>query len=258
MNKKLSLIITIIIVIFGALLFFIVSKNHNDIKTGLENKKFYLVLNNFSVWKYNKTWAKANYSDVNNKKMSVFIDNKTKGQYYLKYGTTWNLFNDQDEYVNYHGDLIAITPYIKLEFLRYSQGVINTDDLNTITRLNANANNITVQELSPKEKIIVDLDSNGINDSIVIVGNIDIPSQNNYFNIVYVNLNGDIKVLINDKIKMGERLKEPLYSFNNVLLFENSKYGSIVLHKTYYSQVANPGNLLFDYNKKNYQLVIED
>ena len=84
------------------------------------------------------------------------------------------------------------------------------------------------------------------------------PSQISYFNVVYVNLNGKINVLINKEIEMDNRLSEPVYEFDNVFTLEKSKYGSIVLHKTYYSQADKPGNLLFEYSNKKYQLAIED
>lgn len=77
----------------------------------------YLVIDEYCIL-YNKTKNKFSYcknSSVENKKLNVYIDGNYYGIYNLKYGTVWNLFDDNKEYVNYEGSLLAYSDGLNLE-----------------------------------------------------------------------------------------------------------------------------------------------
>ena len=257
MNKKLSIIIMIIVLLLGIVLFFLVKNNHKDKDKEQKNNNYSLVLNNYSVWEYNKAWYKSNIDRVNNKTMSVYIDKAVLGDYTLVYGSTWNLFDANKNYVNYEGDLVAISPNKKLYFINYKKESLDNSDLSTIRELSG-IDYLSIQKISPFEKVVCDLDNNGVEDSIIIASNKDIQNQIRYFNIAYVNLNGQVNTLLNKEISADKKKAEPSYSLNNVLLFEKDTYGSIVLHKTYFSESGKPGSLMFGFDGKKYQLLIED
>lgn len=50
MNKKLSIILSIIVLFLGAIVYVVVKNNHKQTDNEQDNNVFSLVLNNYSVW----------------------------------------------------------------------------------------------------------------------------------------------------------------------------------------------------------------
>lgn len=251
MNKKVPIIIIIILFIVGIVLFFILK----DTKKGvIENDDGYLVIGNESIWESkNNTWKKINYGSVNNKKMNVFIDNKYSGNYTLKYGKVWNLY-DNKSLVMYEESFVAMTQVIG-DIVNTNIENISNEDLkyiNNILKSNYNLDDITVNE-----KINIDLNNDGVKDVIVNVGNLNRDGLDKYFSLMYVILDGKYEILINENIDVKDYLNYPIYKINSLLKKKNG-FIDIILHKGYFSEAGTNGNKMYEINDGKYELIIED
>ena len=105
MSKKVPIIIIVILLLVIVLLLFVFKK---DLKNNSKVVSNYMIIGNDSIWKYTNKWESSYYSDVDNNKMNVYVDNIYKGEYVLKYGNGWNLFLN-DKYQKFSGSLIALS-----------------------------------------------------------------------------------------------------------------------------------------------------
>ena len=105
MSKKVPIIIIVILLLVIVLLLFVFKK---DLKNNNKVVSNYMIIGNESIWKYTNKWESSYYSDVDNNKMNVYVDNIFKGEYVLKYGNGWNLFLN-DKYQQFSGSLIALS-----------------------------------------------------------------------------------------------------------------------------------------------------
>ena len=108
--KKNKIIILVVIVIIYVMSFFVVfvgSKGKNNKKKKAETK--YVVVDNFARLSFSdNSWQNVSTSQIENyKNYKVFINNSYFGNYRLEYGSTWNLFNSSNDYVDYEGSLFA-------------------------------------------------------------------------------------------------------------------------------------------------------
>ena len=78
MNKKVPIIIAVILFVIGIILYFVFRETKQEVVKSDIN---YLVIGNESIWENkNNSWKKVTYDDVNNKKLNVFIDNMYSGK----------------------------------------------------------------------------------------------------------------------------------------------------------------------------------
>ncbi len=211
----------------------------------------YVIIDNTDMWRYNNNSFSRIQNYVENDDLyNVYINNDYYGEYNLKYGTTWNLFKN-DQFTSYNGNLFAFSKGINI---RVRNKVVNNitstekDEIRTIL----NDNIVDLNNLSVDEMIKVDLDSNGETDKIVSVSNINIESLNSYFNLVYVVLNGEVSTLINTSIKPEDMLNAPMYNLNYVVNINNDYYDSIIIKVRYFSVSEDAHNILFQYQNNRF------
>ena len=139
----------------------------------------------------------------------------------------------------------------KCKFTEYRNWVITMYLLATGNRAS------TVRNIKIKD---VDLDNNGIMDSIIYVTNIMDDTLSSYFSLLYVVLNGNVYVLKNDKITDDNFYEMPLYSIKAVVDINGKSINNIVIEKGYFSNVNKTGNIMYQYNNDNkkYEIVIQD
>lgn len=246
MNKKVSIIIIIILGLLIILALIFLKKDNKE-----EDK--YLVINNISYWKYNnEKWTKMKEKSDINTTFDVYVSKKYYGNYYLKSGKNWNLFDKNGKYVNYKGDLLAISSNTEFNILGTNITEVNKIDISTISDI-INTNKF---ELSTNEKIYLDIDSNGIEDEIINVSNIDSNEQNKYFSLIYVLLNGKREVLLQKDIDAKNIFNEPIYNIKYLLSINNNNM--IVIQKGYYSEAGNTGNIMFGFKNGKIEKLIQD
>lgn len=249
MSKKVPIIIIVILLLVIVLLLFVFKK---DLKNNSKVVSNYMIIGNDSIWKYTNKWESSYYSDVDNNKMNVYVDNIYKGEYVLKYGNGWNLFLN-DKYQQFSGSLIALSN----NFGNVLNVDINEIDDNDIIKVNEILHsNYVKSNFSLMEKVNVDLDNNGVLDKIVNVSNLDIEDEDKYFNLVYIILNNKVYVLKKEIISKENYYNAPIYNIKVLVKF--SDYTNIVISKGYFSDAGKSGNIMYEKVNGKYELVIED
>ncbi len=275
-DKKYVILIFIVVILIIVTLMILLMQNNDDVDKPntlkpstdadnpvVEDKYDYLVIGDYSLWSYNKekdTWSKRSDFNVDNKKFDIFINNNYFGNYYLKFVKSWNIFDENDNYVDYDGNLIAHTQNIDVAIKNYEITEIDSQEKKEI--LNIIGDDVDLDNLDVNEKIVVDLDNNGVNDKIVNVSNIhytnDDVSRNNIFNLIYVVINGDVNILINEKIKEKDMLIAPSYNVNYLLNINNEKTASIIITEGFFSEAGDTANLLFQFKDNKYKKIIDN
>lgn len=249
MSKKVPIIIIVILLLVIVLLLFVFKK---DLKNNNKVVSNYMIIGNDSIWKYTNKWESSYYSDVDNNKMNVYVDNIYKGEYVLKYGNGWNLFLN-DKYQQFSGSLIALSN----NFGNVLNVDINEIDDNDIIKVNEILHsNYVKSDFSLMEKVNVDLDNNGVLDKIINVSNLDIEDENKYFNLVYIILNNKLYVLKKEIISKKNYYNAPIYNIKVLVKFSDNT--NIVISKGYFSDAGKSGNMMYEKVNGKYELVIED
>ena len=260
MKKYKGLIIfTIILVVYGIVMYLLFNESGNSILEEIrqesnnepyDNNNYFLVINDTSILRYhNKRFSDVTKSFIENlDSLKVFVNNKYYGDYKLKYGATWNLFNNKDEYVEYDGNLLAYSPDFNIVVRDTNIRKLNDEDKNLLK------NNFRIDifdYLTTEEVIDIDLDNNATMDEIICLSSMEeSDSINNYYSIVLVKLNGEVYKLID------ERGENAFYVYNiiSVINLLNNDYDSIILSKTegYISESPLTSNLIYNYKNSNY------
>ena len=265
MNKKVTIvIIVILLIISGAFLGYYYLNQDNIIEENPGNNddidddpiepvidSDYLVIDNISNWRYSSgSWSRASKEDILNKDFVVYVNNQYYGNYQLKYGTVWNLFDESDSYVEYSGKLLAYSNKFNVVVPMYEvTNITNIEEMEISSILGHNFNSNT---LGINEVVNFDLDSNGILDKIVNVSNLDSESEEDYyFNLCYVVINGEIQVIINDEVDSRSIMAYPTYELNYILRYDNNYY-SFILQEGYFSNVGETKNNLYEFKDYNY------
>ena len=211
----------------------------------------YVIIDNTDMWRFNNnSFRRINDYIENDDLYNVYINNNYYGEYNLKYGTTWNLFKN-NQFTSYDGNLFAFSKGININVKNKEINNITSTEKDEIRSL-LNNNIIDFDNLSVNEMMMVDLDSNGETDKIVSISNINIESLNSYFNLVYVVLNGEVSTLINTSIKPEDMLNAPMYNLNYVININNDYYDSIILKVRYFSVSETAHNILFQYQNNRF------
>lgn len=250
MNKKVPIIIAVILFVIGIILYFVFKETkQEEVKSDIN----YLVIGNESIWKNkNNSWKKVTYDDVNNKKLNVYIDNMYSGKYTLKYGKVWNLY-DNSGLVMYEDSFVAMSD-VNWDIVNINIDSISKEDLIYINSvLNSK---YSLEDITLNEKVNVDFNNNGIIDTIINVGNLNRDGLDKYFSLVYVIIDGKKEILINEDIDVKDNLNYPIYRINSLL--RKNGLINIILHKGYFSEAGTNGNRMYEIIDGKYELAIED
>lgn len=250
MNKKVPIIIAVILFVIGIILYFVFRETkQKEVKSDIN----YLVIGNESIWENkNNSWKKVTYDDVNNKKLNVYIDNMYSGKYTLKYGKVWNLY-DNSGLVMYEDSFVAMSD-VNWDIVNINIDGISKEDLIYINSvLNSK---YSLEDITLNEKVNVDFNNNGIIDTIINVGNLNRDGLDKYFSLVYVIIDGKKEILINEDIDVKDNLNYPIYRINSLL--RKNGLINIILHKGYFSEAGTNGNRMYEIIDGKYELAIED
>lgn len=250
MNKKVPIIIAVILFVIGIILYFVFRETkQEEVKSDIN----YLVIGNESIWKNkNNSWKKVTYDDVNNKKLNVYIDNMYSGKYTLKYGKVWNLY-DNSGLVMYEDSFVAMSD-VNWDIVNINIDSISKEDLIYIN--NVLNSKYSLEDITLNEKVNVDFNNNGIIDTIINVGNLNRDGLDKYFSLVYVIIDGKKEILINEDIDVKDNLNYPIYRINSLL--RKNGLINIILHKGYFSEAGTNGNRMYEIIDGKYELAIED
>ena len=264
MNKKITIILIVVLLALtgGLLIIYELNKEDDDTPPAKEPTPIVetknLILENVSTWHYaDGSWSNATTSSLEDKAYFVYNNNRYLGEYRLKYGTTWNLFDDYDNYVNYDGSLIAYSTNFNIEVKNIVDKEISIEEISEISSIIGY--DIDIVDLSLAMAVTAHLDNSGNIDKIVSVSNLDAETEQSiYFNLVYVKKNGKIDILINERIPVTDIFNAPNYTIKNVLNIEESDVASIIVQKGYFSEAGKTGNIIFEYSANKYTKTYED
>ena len=217
-----------------------------------------LVIDDISNWGYyDERWIKLDPEEIEDNQFTVYVDHKYYGSYNLKYGTIWNLFDNNDTYIEYTGSLFAYSENFNVNVPNYEKTTVGENEIREIsTILNRSIDTVS---FSIDEVVNIDLDFNGVVDKIVNVSNLDsVDAQQYYFNLCYIVLNGEIQTLILDNVDIEDLLAYPIYEINYLLQYDNNNYYSIILQEGYFSNVGETQNNLYNLTDGNYSLIFSD
>ena len=263
MKKYKGFVIFVIILgIYGLVMYFVFgnkeqtddnNQNNNGQTNNVSSERKYLIIGNDSRLEYkNGQFDTAKIKDIENlDKLTVYINNKYYGDYKFKNAGSWNLFDENDEYVNHNGSLIAFSSNFNIKVRNYKTREI--DEKEKVFLIN-NYNISTFSNLTTNEVIDFDLDNNGVEDQIICLSSMeDSNNAKNYFNIVLLKLNNEKTALIEER----EEDAKAVYSIYGIINFDDSQNDSIILTKTigYVSESPKVSNLIYNY--KNGQYVID-
>lgn len=257
MNKKVPVIIIGGLVVILLVVFVLFKKNESNSNNPNDSKEYsYMIINNESIWGYNGSWIKSNNSLIDNTNLETYINNVYSGFYTYKLGNVWNLF-DGSNLITYDGLLIGFSKNLG-RVININKVDIDSNDLNVINSILNKS--IGIDDINKYEKVNIDLDNNGIMDSIIYVTNIMDEELNSYFSLLYVVFNGSVYVLKNDDVTNDNFYEEPLYSIKAVVDINGKSVNNIIIEKGYFSNVNKTGNIMYQYNKdsKKYEIVIQD
>lgn len=218
----------------------------------------YLVLGDASIWKYEKEnkWKKMNAKTFDKKvKVDAYNDNNYLGYYNLKYVNVWNIVDDNGSFVNNDEDFLGATKGL----------VTSVDNFESSTLLDDEKENVRVLmdygysvETISGETLSVDLNNDGVNEKVVYASNMNEEGLDDYFSLLYVDIDGNIDVLFKKEFKASVLLDEPSFRIYAVVQVKGMPYKNIILHKNYNSEAGSPGYLMYQYSDGKYQLSIED
>lgn len=249
MNKKISIILIIILALIMGVVLLVFKNSNNKTKEPVYD---YLVIGDESTWKYDGGWQKCSYDEINNKTLNVYIDGSYQGEYLLKYHKGWNLFSN-DKFVSYEGDLLAMSPNLG-DLIDFENKTLNYTDYNIINDLLQGT--YVENDFSNATKMVVDLNGDGIEDSVIYVSNLGYDDKDKYFNLLYTNINGDIQVLIKEFYEPRDYYIAPIYILGNLITLKNNV--NLIVKKGYFSEVGDTGNIMYSLSNGKFELVVED
>ena len=224
----------------------------------IENESKKIMIDGISIWKdIDNKWYNTDFID-NDDNYNIYINNNYFGTYKI------NSFNDEFIYYNnnnstsYNNSLFAYTTNLNIQLKPFKLLNTTEEDIREINKiLNTSFDN---NDFPTSEHVDIDLDNNGVIDTIICVSNLyDSNSQNRYFNLLYIKLNNENRqIIINDEIKENDVLNNPVYNIKYIYNDKNN-YDNIIIQKRYFSNAGEPQNMLFEYKDGKYnQVIIEN
>ena len=260
MKKSKGIIILIVVLLIYSLIMFFLFSSTQEIKNPIDNiskketkeNKYYLVTDNSEFEYYYNSFKKiSTYNIEKQDKFNIYVNNKMLGEYKLKYGTTWNLFDENSNFKMYNGKLLAITNNLNPKVRDFKIREINEKDKELLI------NQFVVQTfdyISSNEVVDIDLDNNGIEDEIICLSSMqESEDSNNHFNVVVIKLNNEIITLIEEK---GD---SALYVYNIYAIINifDRVQDNIIISRTEGYDSDEPEINEFIYHFENQQYVIE-
>ena len=269
-NKKIIIIISLML-IFGLIMILIFSgnkksnnnnENNNENKENINNSSSnqekisikYIVIDNDSNWLYNGNFEKTTSTAIKNAKthFKIYADNNYIGEYKLIRDKKWNVFDDEDNFIPYKGNLFAFSSDFDIRLIRIITANITDSDKEFIT---SGYENKTFDYLITNDVVNIDLDDNGQIDKVVALSNSNEEIDNNY-NLVYIILNDKLYTLVNETVK--DFYSSSIYNINRIFTFNNEKYILIKETKNYIGDNVKVINHMFKYDNDNFIEIIHD
>lgn len=252
MKKNKIIILLVVIIIYGVSLCVVLIRNKNSLeKNDKNNENKYVVIDNFARLSFsNNSWNNASISEIEDYgKYDVFINNKLLGSFKLEYGTTWNLFNDANDYTDYDGNLFAYSDNFNINMVKFEKSTFLSDENKKIITEYFNYDDYS--SLITSDVITTDIDNNGVMDEVVCVSNIGIDKRysSKYYNLIFIRLNDEIIEVLNQNSSNSKIMEEPVYNLSTVFVLNGNEY--LAIKKTIGIDSDSPTESLILYQNVN-------
>ncbi len=246
-NKK--VIIGVFICLFAYLLIIVFTYKKNI----FDKRYLYIVLDNQVNYLYNNDgFKKINNSDLEkmNLKFNCYEDNINIGEYYLKRGTIWNLFDENNNYKYYSNYILAINGTYPFEL-----DSINYRELSSEEKRYINDKYNISQDIISGKTIDVDLNGDNVQEKIIISSyNGEDINTNDYNLVLIMNNKKYSEIVYNTNLNANNS-----YDIKAIFKLGEDKYKTIILEEienidgdidTYKKE-----NIIYQYGKKGYQKI---
>lgn len=254
-NNKVYIFLIILLIVFFFLMYFLVGKKEIE----KENEELTILLGDNTVWKYkSKIWSniKSDLDYYNWKKFQIFLDGEYKDEYYVWHNDKWYLFDKNKEAINYTENLLALNSNFDVNVKSFESKEIL--DENKIFNYLTSKNISLSAELTVKTQTQLDIDNDGIEESIYILSNAfpmdTVPDT--IFAYVYMEKDGNTYDIFSYEVENDSNNGVKPY-INSVLDVDNDGNYEIIVSCAEYS-VEKTTNYLFKFDKNAFKKVISD
>ncbi|MBQ4583940.1 MAG: hypothetical protein IJA94_03545 [Bacilli bacterium] len=195
------------------------------------------------IWEENKN---LKYNDV---LYDVYIDSQNIGQKYLMYNKKWYIYDEQRNFIDYSGNVLAIKTDKEYKVINVSKSPLNEIDKNNIISILENKQISYNYDLIVKEKVVYDINADGIREEIIFISNAFTENVNDFSNtfsigfIKYPTKNEIFFEYIDDILNSTSIC---LPSIQNLVKFENDLH--LIVGCTYFSERGTQHNIYRIFN----------
>ncbi|MEE0014973.1 MAG: hypothetical protein UE699_04750 [Bacilli bacterium] len=255
--KKRYIVILIIIAVYFTVFFLLYGRDE------MKNSKLKttLIIGDNTIWQldekkwYNIANAKEK-EELNWKEFTVFVDNEKLGKYNLVFDNKWYLFDNKRKPVSYSGSLIAYSANYEMKIKNFNQEKIS--DYTKVNKVLSENNISTGQELTSNTQISVDIDNDGVDEKIYVVGNV-FPRETDpdyIFSVVFMEKN-DIIYPIYKSVDKNRSFNGCKPYINSIIDVNDDNKYEIVLSCSKYSTEGTI-DMLYKFNNDKFSIIVSN
>ena len=252
MSKKNTIITLIILFVFFLVVItiaFIRTKN---------NVKGYIVASTVGAFYCENLNCKStDFAKINNQnkeQFNVYYQNQLRGTYSMQYTSTWNFFNQNQEWINMPTDFIAFSPSLNITLPKYNTRDYTALENEELTTYIKSQNFDHEYHNVNKTAYEVDLNNDNQLDTIYIASNNLENTQDQYFfTTVYTKINNHLAPV--EFITSTASDSMPAFHLYNIFKLEKNNKIGIIINKNYFSLISTPSMSLYTIKKDELNLI---
>ena len=252
-NKRYIILITILVAFF--LVMYMLYGRGNIEK---QKVKTTILLNPNTVFLYRQNewyrYDKEEISKLNWNKYNIYLDSNYKGEFYVWHDDEWYLFDEDKNAINYSEKFLGIKANYDIKVKDF---YVEENSNSEYTKEILSSNDIsTYSELTVNDKIDVDIDNDGTNETIYIVSN-TFPTETNpntIFSFVFMVKDNKIIQIYSNKIQ-GDAYSGCMPYVNSILDADDDNNYEIVLTCARFSE-QEPINSLYKFENNQFKQLI--
>lgn len=219
----------------------------------------YFIFKNFGNYKCNNNKCiMIENEEIENleQNFNLITDSTTYKNYHLEYLNSWNLFNENNDWIQINEDYIAYSQNLNLKKIEYKNvRSMNNEEKEFILK----NNNINVSKLEKLDNNLVYelyLNNNEIKDKIILAGNWEQDDNSlELFNFIYIEIDGKKNIIVNEKYTNSNSISIPGYSLYFVYNVNDYKNTIITFTENYFSNTKSTNIYIFSTKNKKIRLL---
>ena len=254
-DKKLYIVLLIILVVFGALMYYLFGRGYHK-----NDSHEAIIITDNIVWSLsNNRWSNiTNYNSLdklNWEEYNVYVNHEKLGNYYLwKDDNNWKVFDKEKKAVYVDGEVLGIKSNYNISVSKTNVVDVNDNGIfrqiledNDIPLSNSNYNSFN--------KIILDFDSDGIEEEFYILSNV-FSGDSTYYSLAFM-LKNDRLYYIYKNIASGRGFNGCKPYYNTFLDVDDDSKDELILSCSSYS-VNGQSNILYSFDGEKFDVVISN